>query len=164
MSNAAATSLHGDFVLTNSTGTFYYLDGKETTKLMYENRHPTHSNEWVAQRTPDCPIEPMPGYIVVKPEEESSGATRLSSGLFIVSGATDKPSSAPIVAIGDNTDDDEIGFTFGLGDVVLFSIHAGKTIRFGDRGERKFLVLKASEIIGRLLDLDAKPALPTDHD
>lgn len=121
---------------------------------------------WAAQRDPSCPIEPMPGHIVVKPTYSEDITYDDSTRLYLVSlaGEKEKPSFAPIVAIGDNTDDDKIGFTFELGDIVIFSIHAGMRVSFGKRGEEKYLVLKASQVIGRMVSVDAKPSLPTDHD
>lgn len=141
------------------------LGGKTFDKVMAEaEQHATES--WAAQRDPSCPIEPMPGHIVVKPTYNEDITYDAGTNLFLVSlaGEKEKPSFAPIVAIGDNTDDDKIGFTFELGDIVIFSIHAGMRVSFGKRGEEKYLVLKASVIIGRMVQVDAKPSIPTDHD
>jgi co-chaperonin GroES (HSP10) len=116
-------------------------------------------------RLASCPIEPMPGFIVVQPDINSDNVTfDKKTRLFKVSLAVEKPSHAPIVAIGDDTNNEEVGFTFNLGDEVLFSIHSGMKVNFGERGNELYIVLAAKLIIGRLVSTEAHPILPDDHD
>lgn len=117
-----------------------------------------------AHREPSCPVEPMPGRVIVKPESQSGYITKHKSGIYLVSSDKERPTVAPIVAIGDDTDNDDVGFTFQLGDNVLFSIHAGIKVSFGERGEEQYIVLKASEIIGRIVDVAANVELPYDKE
>lgn len=114
-------------------------------------------------RERDCPVEPMPGRVIVKPEL-GENITKHKSGIWLVSNEKERPTVAPIVAIGDDTDNSDIGFIFNLGDLVIFSIHAGIKLQFGERGADHYIVLKASEIIGRVIDLTINPVLPHDHD
>jgi co-chaperonin GroES (HSP10) len=152
----------GDYKMSSSE---YYLEHKRVSKEDFEKKYPPPlTREYQAQRDPSCPIEPMPGYLVVKPEYEDTNTTQLSSGLWIVSNDREKPSAAPVVAIGDDTDDDTIGFTFRLGDTVIFNQHSGIRVNFGERGINKYIVLAAKVIIGRVVAREAQPSLPNDHD
>lgn len=130
----------------------YVLDGQEVSAETYKEATKSIPS---TNRDPSCPIEPMPGRVIVQPEIEDSNITRYKSGLFKVDiSGENRPTSAPIVAIGDDTDNDDVGFTFNLGDQVIFSRHAGVVVSFGDRGEQKFIVLKAGEILARIVETD----------
>lgn len=52
------------------------------------------------------PINPMPDYIVVQPEE---AATKTASGILLPSGAQEKPKTAMVAAVGMNVSEVKVG-------------------------------------------------------
>lgn len=54
----------------------------------------------------ETPIKPMSDYIVVQPEE---AASKTASGIFLPTGAQEKPKTAKVVAIGSDVDEVKVG-------------------------------------------------------
>jgi chaperonin GroES len=82
-------------------------------------------------------LTPMPGYVLVKPEEK---ATQTAGGIYLPDNAGDKPQTGTVIAVGSATykDGQEIKSPVKVGDRVVYKKWGGNDVKI-DTIEYQFL-------------------------
>lgn len=82
------------------------------------------------------PINPMPEYVVVQPEEAQ---TKTASGIYLPESAAEKPKTAKVIAVGSDVSEVKVG------DKVIYKNEYESTnIKIG---KDEFVVILAKNII-----------------
>lgn len=93
-------------------------------------------------------LVPLADKVVVKMVEVEE---KTSSGIILTSASKEKPTMAEVVAVGPGgmVDGKEVVMTVKIGDKVVVSDYAGKTVKLGDE---EYTIVKQSDILAAVAD------------
>jgi chaperonin GroES len=93
----------------------------------------------------DIKIQPIGGYILVKPTEKEEQKT--ASGLIIQSSGNEKPQKGVIVALGTGMRDETgklVPWNVKVNDAVLFKKYSPEEIKWNNE---EYLIMKESDVL-----------------
>lgn len=91
-------------------------------------------------------VEPMPGYILVEPNEAE---TQTASGLYLPDNAKEKPAQGKVLAVGKPYFDTGHQVVCGVkaGDEVLYKKWGGDDVRVGGR---EYKLVRFDDLMARI--------------
>jgi chaperonin GroES len=93
-------------------------------------------------------IQPLADYVVAEAEE---APTRTASGLYIPGGATEKPKTATVIAVGPGRigdDNETVPPAVAVGDRILYSYSTSEV----KVGPKSYLIIKEDSILATIKD------------